>query len=590
MEIIGLAFTFLAALWARKQDIFSYIDDPNSRNELVSGALIPELRFRRVSRGLSTFLNRLLQHGFRFFFAMFMLSLLYVSMSFTIAASLSEVTLPIFGNEYDVLSAQIALLMFGASMPLVYVVGSTHNRQLPSKLTNHKNSASTQEKIENLNGQKRATQYFLFCSLLFACATHFAFRSEILSLYAALSSILASMKHQYLKPFFLLRDKRGAAFLGANLGTLGLLLIAYSFASAEMSEEEYFFICIISFVSGALASSALSTCEIKEDKSYNDFWRFVSGHGVYRGIVSSMGRPSLFVGLHCIKTPGPFSLALAIILVNVAFSRAIVPEPIVSAGSIMLACILFFTGATTLAGAGLFSFGAIMLVGIFLLTNPSNIFSLWAAPFFLWILLPISNAAIDFLRWHVARRNLTSYTLGTRFSGLRLIYFDMLFGIVGIFAYAFLAFFILSFFELTGEGLGYTVAFDVKEILDSLREDFVANGIWLLCMAATIMLPTVLQFGLFLYSGLIFLIPKEYLRDLSENINNCSTTYQKDVLAWKISALDVMARLVFSAIFLVAVSAVISQALPLGQIIIMQLIEASVSYGSQAASWVLAAL
>lgn len=137
--------------------------------------------------------------------------------------------------------------------------------------------------------------------------------------------------------------------------------------------------------------------------------------------------------------------------------------------------------------------------------------------------------------------------------------------------------------------MDYDVAFDVSSMVSSLKENFFPNGIWLLCMATTIMLPTLLQLALFLYSGLIFLIPREQLNVIAEALNNAKTVYEKDVLAWKISAIDVMARLVFAAIFLAVVVATIQATLPLGQVVIIWLIESAVVYGSQSASWVLVA-
>lgn len=439
-EVIGLFFTFLAALWARKQDISRYIDDPVSRSKIISATLTPEERFRRVSGNLMSFLDRYLQHRFRFFFAMFMLSLFYVSTSFVIAASVSESRLPFFGNEYTSASARLAFSMFAVSVPLVFIAGTTHNKKFPSKLVDEENKSSLEEKLNNIIARSNAKRYFLICSFIFASFVHIIYQSEVLTAYAAFSSLLPSIKNQFIKPFLLLRFKLGVTALGANLGTFGLLVTIYSFASEEMSITDYLFICVVSLCSGFFAAIALLNCDVEEDQNYEDYWRFKPKGSILGKFLFALGRPSLFVGFHCIRSPGPFSLAVAIILFNVAASRTLVPEPVVSAGSIMLACIVFFTGATSLAGAGLFSFGAIIFVGIYLFSDPAKVFSLWAAPFFLWILLPVTNSVIDVIRWYIVRRNIENYAEGKSLSGLRLIYFDALLGILGVFAYAFVAF------------------------------------------------------------------------------------------------------------------------------------------------------
>ena len=591
IESLGLIFTVLAAVWVRKQDIATFLTEGDSREKIISQVIFPESQFKISIITLLNFMDRFFESGIKFFFSIFMLSLLYVSISFIFSLNFVEAKNLFFRGQMTTEDARTAFLVFIVSMPLTWVLASTHNRHLRSQLVTPANSQNSRRRIRRLNSRITHRFYYIAAAISLTVSAAIVYKSLYLTVFTLIVALGSTAYPLYLSPFFLMKERYFHVAIGTTLGTLGLLLSAFSFASEMMASLDYIFIIGLCLTSATLAVVSLNRSRAVADNRYRDFWRFVPCSRRKLDILaSSIGRPSLFVGFHCTRASGAFCAAVSIILVNVAIARTMVPEAVVCAGSIMLACIVFFSGATTLAGAGFFAFGVVLLIGGYMAMSPDLLFSVWASPFLLWILLPLVNSAIDYARWSITRRSMARYVKRADAMHARALFFDLFYAAAGFLIYVFITFFAIKVFDGAASTFGYSLPFDIGEINASIKGGLFHEGIWLLVMAGTMMIPTLIQLTLFFYSGLLFLFSRKYRHGLSKDVRAARSSYEIDAVAWRVSALDIMGRVVLAAFLLLVLIYLGVQLLPLLERAASFAGDQGIVVGNSLLSWLLANL
>lgn len=490
-----------------------------------------------------------------------------------------------FGKAVSITDSRLAFIFFTISMPIIMFLGATHNRYISSRLI-QLDDIPLAVRRARLIRKNNIFLYYLLSALIFNVLVYVIYGSYILTTYSIFITISCSVLNMSLLPFIVIRNFFWRIFFGANLGTLGLIAVVFSFSAEMFSRTEATLVIVICIVAGVVAVISNKYSSPYVDAEYNDYYRF-HGDGTAHVILSSIGKPVLFVAFHCIRAAGPFMASVSLILLNVAICRQFLPEALVSAGAIMLTCFVFFSGATTLAGAGIFAFGTVVALSIYMLLSPEMLLSVWSPAFMLWIVLPLLNAVVDCGRWSIARHNLRLLSKA-KSPLLPIIFTELIASAASYVLYVVIVFFVISIFTATAAYYGQKTPFDVDFIVAKLDNNIFENGIWLLFMAGTILIPTAIQAILILHSGFVNFFPRKYRSKLALQLELSSSVMDEDSLAWRLAVLDILSRVIVVACVILSFGLIVINVSPaLGKGILL-CVHAGVSFGKSASNWLFA--
>lgn len=588
-EIIGLIFAIIAVIWVRKQDIYGYVTDKNSHKYIMDRILFPNKYDSSFINIVSQKIDSTFENGARFYFSIFMLSMIYTSLSFIFSLLFARSDYPLFIRDTTNNEIRAAFLLFVISSITCLICGRMFSKYIKVSSTSKSYLEKIERRIRLSSHNIYIYVYNLFCSTLFCASVYLCYENLYIAAIGLFASLLPSLLPQFRgMPFVIINRYPHMVAAGAFLGTLGLILVLISFSSDEIDTIGIVIIFTISVISSVLSSFGSILSFPVMDKNFYDKIRFVFPEGPKK-ILAATGRPSQFVGLYVSRCPGSFVLAVSIVLITIFISRSFLPETIVSAGAIMTTCFVFFAGATTFAGAGFFMFGSTVCVSIYMITTrPDLLFTAWAPVFLLWILIPLLNSVLDWARWSMARSQLHSLKGNVRLGYAQRFGLDVL---VGFLAFQIILFSIICIFVLfTGIGrcFGYQDFINTSKLLNGIRSNLYQDGLWLVIMGATAFVPSIIMAVITIFSGLHEIVPTSIRRGLAEKLVNVNSAQQRDAIAWRLASIDVFGRVLAVGLFVVSISYTVFFMAPAIEFLSINVIVYAEIFGNSVVSWCLA--
>lgn len=549
VEFFSWLASILAITWARKQDVNKIISEAASREAYAVKLVSQNIRFNLYLSRFGEILDRVFGDPVRMFLFCLMFALMYSSSVFLFNLAFSK-------SDYGALGVdpipvwKTKLLFVGIIIATAIAFGGARFLRKPSWYF------AGQPSVREFNKPRyraRIRQRYLLthlaCALYYTLAIYLVYRSLFLTGVSFVVAFLAAvtsttrLNHQQQFDHFKLGTIAGAA-----LGGHGLLVALLFFTSTQADWRIYALIMAATLLCAALTALAVvcSRCE---------------NHDVYglknRKIFSLAGRPSLFVGLYCSRAAGSFCFAVGTLLFACYLMERVghFPREIIVPASVILTSAIFLAGATTVSGAGAFAIFIMGLVTAFLIfVDPKLLFQEWSYLVIFWFLFPVLNASFDFVRWLIVRKGI-KYRLGRgRLSTYVLLMSDLLVGVLAITAFTYVSVLAITAYNHEAIRRGFDEVIPVRRFLDAAHSDFWNNGVWLLLMVSTMLLPTFFNLAIFLAAGSIGAVPRRIRYRLANALRNdypTDTELGKDWLAWQIAAVDSFA----GTIFVIGVSA-----------------------------------
>jgi hypothetical protein len=129
-----------------------------------------------------------------------------------------------------------------------------------------------------------------------------------------------------------------------------------------------------------------------------------------------------------------------------------------------------------------------------------------------------------------------------------LILADLGIGVAAITAFTYCSVFVIDWYNHKALNHGSSKGIPVAQFLEAAHSDFWNNGIWVLLMVSTMLLPTLFNLAIFLAAGSIGAVPLRIRRGLAKELQEkyeINTELGKDWLVWRIAAVDSFAGLIF---------------------------------------------
>jgi len=550
VEFFSWIASILAVTWARKQDVSRAIEDPSSRNEYSQKLLQKNKNFSQYLRRFNEVLNHILGSSWNTFSFCVMLALIYSSAVFLFNLAFSKSIL-----DADKLPAWQSKLLFVAIISATIIVyGIARINQGSSKFFSKGHAGGKPSHRHYRKIWKKFILGHAIGALYYCLAIAVVYRSWALVVFSILISgwaVYTATTRLYIQQQF---DRhRWSIVAGAALGGHGLLVAILFFAATEVRWPIYALIAGATTLSAVFALVALPNSVCVNHKV---------SHKEGRKRLSVCGRPSLFVGLYCSRAPGSFCFAVGTLLFScyLLTTFVTVPQQIMVPASIILTSAIFLAGATTVAGAGAFAISTMMIVTIFLaLFERDLIFTKWSYLVIFWFIFPLLNAFSDFFRWQIVRGGIRYRLQNERANSVALLILDLAIAMTVIVLFVYFSVYIISEYNNLAVKLNYPAVVGLKPLLEAIHKDFWSNGVWLLLMIATMLLPTFCNLAIYLSAGSIEAVPKQIREHLARELQiyESQSALSKDWLSWRLAAVDSFAGVLFFVGVLAMVSYIV---------------------------------
>jgi hypothetical protein len=555
VEFFSWLASILAITWARKQDVNEIISEPASREAYALKLVSQNARFNLYLARFGKILDWIFGDSGRMLLFLLMFALIYSSSVFLINLAFAKSNYVALGVD-PIPAWKTKLLFVGIIIATAIAFGGARFLRRPSKYFKEKPSSRGLSKPRyRLRIRRKYLLGHFACVAYYTFAIHIVYGSYCLTAFSFAVAALAActsttrLHHQQQFDHFQL-----GTIAGAGLGGHGLLVALLFFTSTHAGWSIYGLIASATVLCAGLTAIALfhSKCE-DHDVSDRGQWVFCS----------LVGRPALYVGFYCSRAAGSFCFSVATLLVVCYWmeQKGHFPREIIVPASVILTSAIFLAGATSIAGAGAFALLIMGLVtGFLILIDPSLLFQEWSYLVVFWFLFPILNASFDFLRWQIVRigirYRLRRDKLGRkRLNSSMLILADLAIGVTAITAFTYCSVFVINWYNILattfkdkdGNFLPPNII-PVDRFLEAAHSDFWSNGIWLLLMVSTMLLPTLFNLAIFLAAGSIGAVPIRIRSGLAQELRTkyeTDTALGKDWLAWRIAAVDSFAGLIF---------------------------------------------
>ena len=560
-EFFSWIAAVLAITWSRKGDVEKILDDPGSREAYAKKLVSPNDRFNEYLTKFEEFLDWLFGDAgrfgdaFRMFLLCLMFALIYSSSVFLFNLAFSKSDYGALG--VDPISAwKTKLLFVGIMIATAIAFGGARFLSKPSSDFSKEPSVrgfdkpSYRAKVRRsyLGVHLAGAVYYTLAIYLVYGNLAFTFVSLAVALAAAWTSTTDLHRQQQFDHFKL------GTIAGAALGGHGLLVALLFFTSTQAGWPIYALIMGATLLCAALAAIAIACSKCENNDVHNrEGWKYLSNIG------SNIGRPALYVGFYCSRAAGSFCFAVGTLLIACYLMERVghFPRELIVPASVILTSAIFLAGATTVSGAGAFALLIMLIVTIFLaIVDRKLLFQEWSYLVIFWFLFPILNALFDFVRWQIVRRGIRHLLSSEHPSSYALLMVDLVVGIAAITAFTYVSVLAITAYNHLAINLGFEEVIPVRRFLEAAHSDFWNNGIWLLLMVSTMLLPTFVNLAIFLAAGSIGAIPLRMRKRLALELGEAyekDTMLGNDRLAWQIAAVDSFA----GVIFIVAVSAAV---------------------------------
>ena len=543
VEFFSWVASILAITWARKQDVNKIIAEPSSREAYAIKLVSQNIRFNRYLSWFNGVLDRVFGDSGRMFLFCLMFALIYSSSVFLFNLAFSRSNYGALGVD-SIPAWKTKLLFFGIIIATAIAFGGARFLRKPSLYFSKKPSVRGLNKSRYRAKVRR--RYLLghtACAAYYTLAIYLVYGSIFLTVFSLGVGLMAAwtsttrLNHQQQFDHFKL-----ATISGAALGGHGLLVALLFFTSTQASWPMYALIIAATLLCAALTAIALVCSKCANHEIY--------GHEKWNAC-SLVGRPALYVGFYCSRAAGSFCFAVGTLLFACYLMERIghFPREIIVPASVILTSAIFLAGATTISGAGAFALLIMGIVTAFLIiVDPKLLFQEWSYLIIFWFLFPILNASFDFVRWQIVRTGIRYRLRSERQSTYVLFIVDLLIGIVAITAFTYVSVLAISAYNHQAIRLGFDEIIPVRQFLEAAHIDFWNNGVWLLLMVSTMLLPTFFNLAIFLAAGSIGAVPRRIRHGLADELRNIyetDTELGKDWLAWRIAAVDSFAGIIF---------------------------------------------
>jgi hypothetical protein len=543
-EFFSWIAAILAITWSRKKDVEEILAYPESREAYAVKLVSPNVRFNSYLSRFDKFLEWLFGDAGRMFLFCLMFALIYSSSVFLFNLAFSKSDYGALGVD-PIAAWKTKLLFVGIVIATAIAFGGARFLSKPSLDLSIAPFARGFDKPWYRTNVRSG--YFwrvhLACALYYTFAIWLVFGNlafTLVSLVVALTAARSSttrLNHQQQFDHFKL-----GTIAGAGLGGHGLLVALLFFTSTQAGWPIYTLIMAATLLSAALAAIAVaSSICANNDVSGRKNWN----------ILSLAGRPALYVGFYCSRAAGSFCFAVGTLLIACYLMERVghFPRELIVPASVILTSAIFLAGATTVSGAGAFALLIMLIVTIFLaIVDPKLLFQEWSYLVIFWFLFPILNASFDFVRWQIVRQGI-KYRLGNaRLSTYVLFMVDLLVGILAITAFTYVSVLAITTYNHQAIRLGFEEVIPVRLFLEAAHTHFWDNGVWLLLMVSTMLLPTFANLAIFLAAGSIEAVPRHIRERLANELRTVYATDTKlgqDRLAWQIAAVDSFAGVIF---------------------------------------------
>jgi hypothetical protein len=543
IEFFSWIASILAITWARKQDVSKIIAEPASRDAYAIKLVSQNIRFNLYLRRFGEVLDRIFGDWGRMLLFCLMFALIYSSLVFLFNLAFTKSNYGALGVD-PIPAWKTKLLFVGIIIATAIAFGSARFLRRPSLHFAARPSARALNKARYKAKIRR--KYLLghfACVFYYTLAIFLVYRSYSLSAFsfvvAAAAALTSTTRLNHQQQF---DSFRLGTITGAGLGGHGLLVALLFFTSTQAGWSIYGLIAAATALCAALTAISLyfSKCDNHEVSDLGR-WKFCS----------LVGRPALYVGFYCSRAAGSFCFSVATLLVACYVMERMgeYPREIIVPASVILTSAIFLAGATSIAGAGAFALLIMGLVTAFLIVvDPDLLFKEWSYLVVFWFLFPILNASFDFVRWQIVRGGIRYRLSRERLNSLIFIVADLGIGFVAITAFTYCSVWMITWYNQKALAFGNTRGIPVDQFLQAAHNDFWNNGVWLLLMVSTMLLPTFFNLAIFLAAGSIGAVPRRIRSGLAHELRHeyaADTELGKDWLAWRIAAVDSFAGLIF---------------------------------------------
>jgi len=375
LEILTVFFSSLAIIWARKNDIQQEIADQQSRIQLADAFRHPKDKLNANLNRFHTLLLNVIGEGVHIPAFCLATSLSFSAAAFLVAIvngspSIESLYLPHhtrFPEYHRLLFAGVVL----ASAALFLIA---RYRSTP-RGGNVNNTAPLYTMSRRLKSP--IIWGHMFCALFLVAAVHFTYHNHMLSLLTLIIAGGAALTCNPTIPnSILILHARIPTSISAALGVLGFMVATLSFTSQYLPNTVWRAAVGLASTSALLAYIGTRTTTINANSEVDSFNR--SAFGV---VSSYAGRPSMFGGFYCTRAPGPFCLAVGLLILFCAVLKYLAADPVVVASSIIMELCIFAAGATAISGAGALAFGAMLFITLYVafgVGDPVVIFEKWS--------------------------------------------------------------------------------------------------------------------------------------------------------------------------------------------------------------------
>ena len=556
-EFFSWIAAVLAITWSRKKDVEEILKEQASRDAYADKLVTPNDRFNFYLSKFDSILDEIFgeldrfRGAVRMFLFCLMFALMYSSSVFLFNLAFSKSDYGAIGVD-QIPAWKTKLLFAGIMIATAFAFGVTRYLSKPSAGFSIEISNRGFDKPSYRGNVRRKHFWFHLCgALCYTAAIYLVYRNPaftLVSLAVALAATLTSTTDLHRQQQF--DHFKLGTIAGAALGGHGLLVALLFFTSTQAGWPIYALIMAATLLSAALAAIAIGCSKCENNDVYD--------RGKWT-ILSETGRPALYVGFYCSRAAGSFCFAVGALLITCYLMERVghFPRELIVPASVILTSAIFLAGATSVSGAGAFALLIMLIVTAFLIiVDPKLLFQEWSYLVIFWLLFPILNALFDFIRWQIVRRGIRHIIKSKRLGSFPLLMVDLVVGIAAIAAFTYVSVLAISAYNNSAIGFGFDEVIPVRKFLEAAHNDFWNNGIWLLLMISTMLLPTFVNLAIFLAAGSMGAIPLEIRKKLADKLGKphvADSRLANDQLAWQIAAVDSFA----GVIFIVGVSAAV---------------------------------
>jgi len=547
LEFLTFIFSCLAIIWSRKNDLQQQLSDQRSRIELARHLRSPDIRFTKYLGTLADYVMRIIGNGgLETFFVCLFLALLYTCISFllTVAISNGNSVFLQASTEYPHFHRILFLVIIGLTIA-TYLCGRIGVRVIDvHRVPPHRIESDVRRGPMQLGKRQRGFHLFGVSTLMFANAVVY----ESIALFlitAVIAGGSAFLSRSFLPNQVLIKQPIPVA-AGACLGAFGAGdVIAYSLAR-DAGSGVAIALTGVSLLSGLIAYLGVHASKLKDELNVRP-----RDGSLRSAIFSSIGRPPMFAGFHCIRAVGSYSLsgAFAIIACWVLEDLATVSGIILSVSAILLAAAMVLAASTTLAGAGAISFSGVLLLLVYVLSvQPPLMFTRWAYFLVFFAILPTISGIFDYVRWSLLLQSIKLRLARSRFvfGSVGYLMADIALTCTAIVVFTIFAPAVIRLFDAWAISEGFDAPINVDRYIDSARADFGDNGFWIVVTISSMLLPTLLNILLLFWSGILSLVPQSLRNQLAAEVEATkSSRRQMDSLAWRVATVDSLAGTIF---------------------------------------------